>query len=438
MDQSDRSDQSNRTDPSPPSLRLQIHLPTGRLVPIGPTPPLMKTHCAHVSAGLSAALLLLASPVSFHAFAQSDDFNDGNDTGWARYNPLAPLGAGASYSFPAGAYRITAPASPDPNVYGPARAGSLFPAATFKRARVEVDLFGWLPTLTQSVGVFARAADLGLGTTTGYTYNYNILSGFHQINLVLSENPARIVNESIFRLNSEHRYRMIFTATENRFLGRLYSSTNSQVPIHSLFGTDDTLSSGQSGVFVFAVDPLARLDARFDNYVASTAGRVRATMLDAAPAVGEVPTGPATTVVVRLASVETSVRPESIRLNVDGKDVSFESSEFESILTLTHTPATALDPGLPHQASIRFSDEDGEQSFSWSFGTPATVTPKLLGSASLGGPFQPETGAVLDGVARRFTAPVLGEQRFYRVEDATARTLKSVEITGPSVRINFE
>lgn len=385
-----------------------------------------------------AALLLLASPVSFEVVAQSDDFNDGNDVGWNRYNPLAPLGGSASYSFPSGAYRITAPASPNAELFGPARAGSLFPAATFRRARVEVDLFGWLPTLTQSAGVFARASELGLGTTTGYTYNYNVLSGFHQINLVLSENAARVVNESIFRLNSEHRYRMIFTATDNRFLGRLYSSTNSQIPLHSLFGTDDTLASGQSGVFVFAIDPLARLDARFDNYVASTPDKVRATILDASPAVGEISGAPVATVVVRLASVETAVKPDSIRLTVDGAEVAFESSEFESILTLTHTPANPLDPALPHQASIRFSDDDGEQTFSWSFGTAAAVTPKLLGSARLGDPFQPEAGAVLDGVARHFTAPLLGEQRFYRVEDAAARTLKSVEIQGASVRIAFE
>ncbi len=398
----------------------------------------MKTDCSPLRAGLIATLLLLASPVSFDVVAQSDDFNDGNDVGWTRYNPLGPLGGSASYGFPSGAYRITAPASPSPELLGPARAGSLFPAATFRRARVEVDLFGWLPTLTQSAGVFARAAELGLGTTTGYTYNYNVLSGFHQINLVLRENAARVVNESIFRLNSEHRYRMIFTATDNRFLGRLYSSTNSLVPIHSLFGTDDTLTAGQSGVFVFAIDPLARLDARFDNYVASTPDKVRATILDAAPAVGEIPSEPIATVIVRLARVETAVKPESIRLTVDGAEVGFESSEFESILTLTHTPDTALDPGLPHQASIRFNDDDGEQTFSWSFGTPTAVTPKLLGTARLGDPFQPEAGTVLDNVTRQFTAPVLGEQRFYRVEDATARTLKSVEIVGATVRIAFE
>ncbi len=386
--------------------------------------------------GVVAASVVLASgPV---LLAQSDDFNDGNDTGWTRYTPLAPFGTGGSFSFPSGAYRITAPASPNPEVLGPARTGSLFPTTTFRRVQVEVDLFGWDNSLTQSVGVFARAADLGLGTTTGYTYNYNILSGFHQINMVLNEAAARVVNESAYRLNPDHRYRMIFTAVENKFLGRIYSSTNSTVPVHSLFGLDDTHSSGRSGVFVFAIDPFSRLDARFDNYVTSVPGNIRATLLDSVPAAGEIPANPIPSVVVRLAHVETSIQPASIRLTVDGQEVGFESFELDSILTLTHTPGADLDPAQPHQASVRFQDGQGEQSFSWTFGTPAAVAPRLLAAARIQDPFQPEAGATLDATAKSFTAPLSGEQRFYRVQDATARTLKSVTTSGNKVTIIFE
>jgi hypothetical protein len=386
--------------------------------------------------GVVASSVVVASGPAL--LAQSDDFNDGNDTGWSRYTPLAPFGTGGSFSFPAGAYRITAPASPNPEVLGPARTGSLFPTATFRRVQVEVDLFGWDNSLTQSIGVFARAADLGLGTTTGYTYNYNVLSGFHQINMVLNEAAARVVNESSYRLNPDHRYRMIFTAVENKFLGRIYSSTNSSVPVHSLFGLDDTHSSGRSGVFVFAIDPFSKLDARFDNYVTGVPGTLRATLLDSAPAAGEIPANPIPSVVVRLAHVETSIQPASIRLTVDGQQVSFESFELDSILTLTHTPGADLDPALPHQASIRFQDGQGEQTFSWTFGTPAAVAPKLLGAARIQDPFQPEAGATLDAAGKSFTAPLSGEQRFYRVEDATARTLKSVSTSGNSVTIVFE
>jgi hypothetical protein len=61
-----------------------------------------------------------------------------------------------------------------------------------------------------------------------------------------------------------------------------------------------------------------------------------------------------------------------------------------------------------------------------------------LGAARIQDAFQPETGATLDPVAKRFTAPLSSEQRFYRVEDATARTLKSVSTSGNQVTIAFE
>ncbi len=35
------------------------------------------------------------------ARAQFDDFNDGNDLGWTHYEPLAPFGAGGTFTFPA-------------------------------------------------------------------------------------------------------------------------------------------------------------------------------------------------------------------------------------------------------------------------------------------------------------------------------------------------
>lgn len=399
----------------------------------------MKTILSLPSSLVHAVACLLLASGSTHLSAQTDDFNDGNDTGWTRYTPLAPFGTGGSFSFPSGAYRITTPASPNPEILGPARTGSLFPATAFRRVQVEVDLFGWDNTLTQSLGLVFRAADLGLGTTTGYTYNYNVVSGFHQINLVLNEAAARVVNESAYRLNPNHRYRMVLDAVENRFLGRIYSSTNATTPIHSLFGTDDTHASGRSGVFVFAIDPLSRLDARFDNYSTSVPGTIRATFLDAAPAAGESPTEPIPSVTVRLAHVETTIQPETIRLTVDGQEVSFESFELDSILTLTHTPGADLDPTRPHTASVRFQDGQGEQAFSWNFGAPApAMAATLLSTASLQDPFKPESGATLNAAAKRFTVPVSGSQRFYRVLDASARTLKLVSVSGNTVTIDFE
>lgn len=398
----------------------------------------MNPHPSSFRAGFVLALCLIPVTLISPALAQSDDFNDGNDTGWTRYTPLAPFGAGGTHAVINGAYRLSAPASPNPELLGPARIGSLFPAANFSRAQVEVDIFGWDTALTQSVGVFARAADFGLGTTTGYTYNYNVVSGFHQINMVLNEAAARVVNESRYPLNPDHRYRMVLTATGNQFLGRLYSATNSTLPVHSLFGTDETHASGRSGVFVFAINVTQSVDTRFDNYVASTPGQVRSTFMDATPAVGEIPTEPIASVLVRLAQVETTLQTDSIRLAIDGQTVTHELSEFQSIVTVAHTPDVPLDPTKPHQATLRVRDELGEQTFTWNFGAPQAVTPKLFAAPSLQDSFQLESNAVLDAPSRRFTAPVVGSQRFYRIEDATQRTLKSVTLVGNNVQIAFE
>lgn len=385
-----------------------------------------------------ASLALLSLPFS-PILAQSDDFNDGNDTGWTRYNPLASFGAGGTYAISSGAYRVQAPPSPNPELLGPSRIGSLFPAASFTRSRTEADIFGWEPTLTQSLGLFARAGDLGLGTTTGYTYNYNVLSGFHQINLVLNEAPSRVVNESAYALDPAHRYRMVFTALDNRFLGQLYSATNNQVPIHSLYGTDDTLATGRSGIFAFAINVTHGVDARFDNFsVAVPSAPVRATFLDSAPAAGEIPTAPVVSVVIRLVSLETAIDPGSLRLTLDGVVVPFESTEFESVQTLVHTPAAPLSPGSPHQAAVRFKDEQGEQTFAWSFGTPTTARPKLLAATTLSGPFTEAVGTTLDEANRRFTLPTSGNERFFRIQDTAARTLRSIRILAEQVQIDFD
>src|SRR2546430_9566807 len=74
---------------------------------------------------LALIVVALCCLLSLGARAQiSDNFDDGNDGGWTRYDPLAPFGAPATFSFPNGGYRIQAPASPDPVVLGTGRAGS--------------------------------------------------------------------------------------------------------------------------------------------------------------------------------------------------------------------------------------------------------------------------------------------------------------------------
>ncbi len=374
--------------------------------------------------------------VALMAVAQSDDFNDGNDTGWSHYTPLAAFGAGATYSFPAGGYRIAAPASPAPDLLGPQRAGSLRAEAIFTRLQASVDIEGWDNTVNQSLGLIARVGTLGIGTTAGYTYNYNTRSGFHQLTLVLNESPSRQLNESLFKIDPTQKYRLTFTLVGHSILGQMFSATNPAVPLHSVFAVDETHSSGTAGVFVFSLDSATGVDARFDNYSATVPNKVRATLLDASPADGERTVAPIEAVEVRLASLETTLKPESIRLEVDGQNVAFELFDGAPLYLLTHAPSSPLKPDAPHTAKVTFSDEDGPQSFGWRFGA-ASASTRLFAAALVNGEFAAEPLATLDAIAGKFTLLFSGKQRFFRVGDTVTRRITAAEVVADNVVISF-
>ncbi len=369
---------------------------------------------------------------------QTDDFNDGNDSGWSRYEPLKSFGAGGTFSAAGGLYRMTAPPSPAPADLGVQRVGSLRLEKTYARVRVEADITGWRDDLNQAFGLIGRAADMGLGTTTGYTYNYNTLSGFHQINLVQGEQATRQVNESPFRLNPAHRYRMVFQLVDTLMLGQMFSVTNPAVPLHSVVGTDDNYSAGVSGLFAFALAADGRLDVQFDNYAAAAAGPLRATMLDATPATGESPTEPIAQVDVRVANLETDIVPDSLTLRVDGVTVGFEAQEEPASVRLVHLPAVPLDPAKAHTAQLTFRDAVGEQVFSWGFGATVAAPPALLAADVPGGPFVALDGVELNGGSRTFLVPLTGDARFFRISDAVERRVVGVALQGDRVAISYQ
>ena len=103
-----------------------------------------------------------------------DDFNDRDDAGWTRYDPLGSIGyPPATFTFPSGGYEIAS--DPPPNfTYGPARAGSFREDLTCTDFSVSADLVDWDNSQAQVIGLFARAGALGIGTTTGYLFHYNV------------------------------------------------------------------------------------------------------------------------------------------------------------------------------------------------------------------------------------------------------------------------
>src|SRR5688572_28443696 len=112
---------------------------------------------------IAITIAIASAPV---CFAQSDNFIDGNDTGWTRYDPLGTVAVGPqrTYFFSNGTYLIRASRnSLIPASAGPARAGS-YRATNSTDFYVTADIVNWDESMDQAIGLLARMTQLGLGT----------------------------------------------------------------------------------------------------------------------------------------------------------------------------------------------------------------------------------------------------------------------------------
>lgn len=210
------------------------------------------------------------------AQAQSDNFNDGNDTAnpaWTHYEPLQPFGAGGIWTFPGGnTYRIQATTSPAPGTVGPGRAASVLPSV-YSSFYFSVDVVDWDDTLDQAFGILARLENIGLGQTTGYVFTYQELDHDVSITKITGEQPADLPGSSkSITLDKANDYRFVFMGVGEHFEGRIYQLPDTTTPIIVVNGTDSSYSSGQCGLLVFdnSSGGAATADATFDNFFAST------------------------------------------------------------------------------------------------------------------------------------------------------------------------
>jgi hypothetical protein len=209
------------------------------------------------------ASLLLTAP----AGAQSDDFNDLNDTGWTRYKPLADIGAAtASYTFTGGVYRIASTES-QVGAAGPARAGAIRPEI-YGTFCVMVDLVNWNPAEDASFGVLARISSPGLGTTNGYSFTFQGQDNDVQISRIDGEAPTSLSGSPAVTLTVGGDYRMVFFGIGGQLEGRIYDMAAPLVPLVVATGTDATYAGGTCGLVVFS-DSNTATSATFDNYLAN-------------------------------------------------------------------------------------------------------------------------------------------------------------------------
>ncbi len=211
------------------------------------------------------------------ALAQSDDFNDGNDNGWTRYDPISAVaGPRATYSFPNGAYRIRTAASPLPSQLGPARAGSLREDVVYTNFFVSVDLVDWDETVNQAFGIIARVKEPGLGSTDGYAMTFDFGGNDIDITWFTNEDPNRPngggVGTGPDHVTMVHGrvYRFQFIGRDSALKARVYELPNTTTPVAEIAGTDTHWVSGFSGLLIYDNSSTANgiADATFDNYVA--------------------------------------------------------------------------------------------------------------------------------------------------------------------------
>lgn len=202
-----------------------------------------------------------------------DDFNDGNDSGWTRYNPLAPFGANATFSFQNGAYRVEAPASPQPDIFGPGRAGSGRHDVDVADFQTSVDVVGWDDTLNQGFGLLARMQEFARETTDGYWLHYIIRSptftgmGSLVLDRLKDEIPS-LLKEVPITLDPNQDYRLVFTGMGSALTGQLFHINDLAAPLTTLSITDETYTSGEVGLLVsgLIVGANSPADATFDNF----------------------------------------------------------------------------------------------------------------------------------------------------------------------------
>ena len=209
------------------------------------------------SQNILTSLLLLIFAWQQMARGQTDDFNDGNDTGWVRFGLDSAGLPPASYSFPdydgfnGQAYRIFVSAPPIPDA-GPARAFS-YRTNQYDNFYLAVDVVTWDNTLNQAFGFLIRASNIGLGQTDGYVMNYDPNQqtggrGQFQINRVDREAPADPLSGSAtanITLDPTHRYRFVLTGAGSTLTGHIYDFLDLTTPLVTILADDAELPVGQ-------------------------------------------------------------------------------------------------------------------------------------------------------------------------------------------------
>jgi hypothetical protein len=359
-----------------------------------------------------ACLILLSGVLPSRGQTISDDFNDGNDSGWLRFDltkpPVGLPGDFVSYTFPddgAGgqAYRIWAMAPPAAlgGAAGPARAFSYRPES-FSRMVVSMDVLDWDTTANQVFGVLVRGSQIGLGETDGYVVNYWGNGQVFQINAVVNEEDDAWIADCEVPLHpSRGPYRWVFSADGLYFVGQVFSRADLNNPIAGVLVADDNrFPSGQVGMFVFDYNSAAAdytdVYATFDNFQASApaAGTMRPLVTELSPRPGSALVSSSPPLIrVGIADMDVYTDADSFRLWTNGVEVAKASLTMDPFVyggigksaqllgaTMQYQTTTPVVPGVTYTVRVTWSDMNGQANTNeWTYTGPI----QLPGSGAL-------------------------------------------------------
>ncbi len=205
-------------------------------------------------------------------FGQTDDFNDGNDTGWTRLDPIGEIinSPYAGYQVQSGLYRLSCDPTPDPQA-GPARVASYRADQVYGDFLVVVDVVSWNAALDQAIGILARVqANPGPGATSGYSLNYQPVDQDIEINRLTGETPFNLMRVTL-NLPPGDSYRFVFQGRGNQLTAAVFNLAEPLLPLVTLSATDGAYSAGYCGLFAFDASGTGAVNATFDSYGAGPA-----------------------------------------------------------------------------------------------------------------------------------------------------------------------
>jgi copper(I)-binding protein len=184
-------------------------------------------------------VIVLAVLARGAAFGQTfnDDFNDGNDAGWTRYNVLQQLGMPGTYTFPGGnSYNIESPQHyiPAQAQFGGGRAGSIVNSTStgFDNFRLTVDVTDWNDGREYVFGPIARTTTPGLGTTDGYLLILHATDHDFQLLRIEGEAPnSEELGTADVEMPADRDFRIVYSGVGTQLNALVYNLADLSTPL---------------------------------------------------------------------------------------------------------------------------------------------------------------------------------------------------------------